>query len=253
MTSAMNNRTTEMENKKAASLSHFLSDFAPRQIPDTEVEVLPMDAEVPVHDNIAPVEEKDPMVDFHQAEDKPEDGFDEASLVVETKINAEELKKKEIDEAVEKTKAELEAKFAEEKASLAANHEKALSELKEKTIAEIAANLDENLKKGFDEMLNDIGSDVAKILGAFIGEKMKDDALDDFAKRIAKEAIEAKEPLVIEGNGELLQALEKRPDFDKSKFNLQTVDCADIRLHLGDQVIATRLEPIMKELKGLVQ
>lgn len=242
-----------MENKKASSLSFFLSDFAPRQIPDAEVEVLPMDTEVPAHDIIKPVEEADPMVDFHQAEDKPEDGFDEASLVVETRINAEELKKKAIDEAVEKTKADLEAKFASEKASLVANHEQALNEFKEKTIAEIAANLEEDLKKGFDEMLVDISSDVAKILGAFIGAKMQDDALDDFSKRIAKEALDAKEPLVIEGNGELLQALEKRPDFDKLKFNLQMTDSADIRLHLGDQVIATRLEPIMKELKGLVQ
>lgn len=252
MIGAMNNSNTEMENKKAASLSHFLSDFAPRRIPDTEVEVLPMDAEVPVHD-IKPAEEVDPMVDFHQAEDKPEDSFDEASLVTETKINAEELKKQAIDEAVEKTKAELEAKFAEEKASLEASHEKALSELKEKTISDITANLDEDLKKGFDEILENISSDVAKILGVFIGQKMQDDALDDFAKRIAKEALAAKQPLVIEGNGELLQALEKRSDFDKSKFNLQPTESADIRLHLGDQVIATRLEPIMKELKGLVK
>jgi len=102
-------------------------------------------------------------------------------------------------------------------------------------------------------MLEDISTDVAKILGAFIGDKMHDDALNDFAKRIAQEAVSAKQPLVIEGNEELLKALEQRPDFDKDKFVLRPTDSADIRLELGNEVIATRLEPIMKELKGLVE
>lgn len=252
MISAMDNSNTEMENKKAASLSHFLSDFAPRKIPDTEVEVLPMDAEIPVHEE-EPVVEADEMVDFNHKEDKPEDSFDEASLVMETKANAEELRKQAVDEAVAQTKAEMEAKFAQEKQTLIAEHEKALSELKTKTIAEVAGNLDESLKVGFDKMLEDISTDVAKILGAFIGDKMHDDALNDFAKRIAKEAVSAKQPLVIEGNEELLKALEQRPDFDKDKFVLRPTDSADIRLELGNEVIATRLEPIMKELKGLVE
>ena len=248
----MDNSDTKMENKKAATLSHFLSDFAPRQIPDTEVEVLPMDAEVPFHEEPA-VEEADPMVDFHQVESKPEDTFDEASLVTETKINAEELRQQAIDEAVEKTKTELETRFAEEKAALIRDHEKAMSDLKDKTIAEIATNLDENLKKGLDKIVEDISKDVAKILAVFIGEKMHDDALTDFAKRIAREALSAKQPLVIEGNNDLLKALEKRPDFNKTKFVLKPTDASEIRLELGDQVIATRLEPVMKELKGLVQ
>lgn len=252
MTSAMNNSNTEMDNKKVASLSHFLSDFAPRQIPDTEVEVLPMDAEVPVHDP-EPAEEADQMVDFNHAESEPADHFDEASLVTETKVNAEELRKQAVDEAVEKTKAELEAKFAEEKASLIASHEKELDELKVKTIAEVAANLDNDLKQGFDNILEDISKDVAKVLGGFISEQMHDEALNDFAKRIAKEAISAKQPLVLQGNKDLLKALETRPDFDKTKFVLRPTDAGDIRLELGDQVIATRLEPVMKELKGLVQ
>ena len=252
MTSAMNNSNTEMDNKKAASLSHFLSDFAPRQIPDTEVEVLPMDAEVPVHDPL-PAEEAGQMVDFNHAESEPADHFDEASLVTETKVNAEELRKQAVDEAVEKTKAELEAKFAEEKASLIASHEKELDELKVKTIAEVAANLDNDLKQGFDNILEDISKDVAKVLGGFISEQMHDEALNDFAKRIAKEAISAKQPLVLQGNKDLLKALETRPDFDKTKFVLRPTDAGDIRLELGDQVIATRLEPVMKELKGLVQ
>ncbi|CAM1630096.1 MULTISPECIES: hypothetical protein [Bartonella] len=252
MTSAMNNSNTEMDNKKAASLSHFLSDFAPRQIPDTEVEVLPMDAEVPVHDPL-PAEEAGQMVDFNHAESEPADHFDEASLVTETKVNAEELRKQAVDEAVEKTKAELEAKFAEEKASLIASHEKELDELKVKTIAEVAANLDNDLKQGFDNILEDISKDVAKVLGGFISEQMHDEALNDFAKRIAKEAISAKQPLVLQGNKDLLKALEARPDFDKTKFVLRPTDAGDIRLELGDQVIATRLEPVMKELKGLVQ
>ena len=252
MTSAMNNSNTEMDNKKAASLSHFLSDFAPRQIPDTEVEVLPMDAEVPVHDP-EPAEEAGQMVDFNHAESEAADDFDEASLVTETKVNAEELRKQAVDEAVEKTKAELEAKFAEEKASLIASHEKELDELKVKTIAEVAANLDNDLKQGFDNILEDISKDVAKVLGGFISEQMHDEALNDFAKRIAKEAISAKQPLVLQGNKDLLKALEARPDFDKTKFVLRPTDAGDIRLELGDQVIATRLEPVMKELKGLVQ
>lgn len=82
---------------------------------------------------------------------------------------------------------------------------------------------------------------------------MHDDALADFAKRIAREALSAKQPLVIEGNNDLLKALEKRSDFDKTKFVLKPTDSSEIRLELGDQVIATRLEPVMKELKGLVQ
>ena len=128
-----------------------------------------------------------------------------------------------------------------------------MDELKVKTIAEVAANLDNDLKQGFDNILEDISKDVAKVLGGFISEQMHDEALNDFAKRIAKEAISAKQPLVLQGNKDLLKALEARPDFDKTKFVLRPTDAGDIRLELGDQVIATRLEPVMKELKGLVQ
>ncbi len=252
MTVAMNKNNAEMGNKAGASLSHFLSDFAPRLIPDTEVEVLPMDAAVPVQD-LHPVEEIDPEADFVEAENSPEDSFDEASLITETKANREELRKKAIEEAVHNATTELEAKFADEKATLIASQKKALEQTKQTTIHEIASDLDEKLTKCFNEVIDIIGGDVANILAAFIGQKLHDDALNDFAKRVAREAILSMKPLVIEGNGDLLKDLENRPGFNKSKFVLQPTDSPDIRLRHGDKIIATRLDPLITELKGLVK
>lgn len=243
-----------MGNKAGASLSHFLSDFAPRLIPDTEVEVLPMDAAIPVQEqNIEPVEEIDPEADFIETENPPEDSFDEASLLAGTRANSEELRKKAIEEAVHNATTELEAKFAHEKATLIADQQKALAQLRQKTIDEVASNLDANLTRCFNEVIDIIGNDVAEILAAFVGKKMHEDALNDFAKRIAREAMSASEPLIIEGNGDLLKALESKPAFDKSKFVLQPADSPDIRMRHGDKIIATRLDPIINELKGLVQ
>lgn len=248
MTAAMDNSNAEMRNKAGSSLSHFLSDFAPRLIPDVEVEVLPMEADIPVQ-SLKPAEETEPMEEFVSADDdKVEDTFDDASLITEAKH------KKDIDNAVHQATEELEAKFADEKAKLIAEQEQALAELKQKTIDELASNMQENLTKGFNEVVEIVGNDVAKILVTFIGAKIRDDALNDFSKRIAQEAISATGSLIIEGNEVLLKAVESKSGFDKEKFVLRPVDGAnDIRLRHGDQIIATRIDPIMNELKRLVR
>ncbi|MHC5307637.1 hypothetical protein [Bartonella sp. LJL80] len=244
--SAMNDTQEEIGKKAGAALSTFLSDFAPRRIADEDVEVLPFDE--PIHPDIV-----ETAVDFPQAAEEEMSPLDEKPLMSEPKVDVEQIRREAFEQAVEQTTSELQTKFADEKRVLEEQQTKALADMKQNTVNELAANMQSDLSNGLAMVLDTIGNDVAKVLATFIGNKLSDDALRDFAARIADQAVSAGQPMVVEGNAELLDALSRQAGFDATKFELRANDSADIRLRQGDAVIATRLDPLIVELKELVR
>lgn len=236
----------EIGNKVGVTLSSFLSDFAPRPIADENIEIFPAD-------ELQQTECFEPSADFSTDDDQQMSSLDAHPSLDERLAELEAAKQQAIEDAIEQTKIAMEEKFQAEKQALQENHEKELAAVKQNTIDEIASQLDTNLKNGLATVLETVGNDVAKILATFLGDKLRADALNEFAERIANEALFANKTLVIEGNPKLLTALENQKGFDKTRFDMQPVDTAEIRLRLSDAVIATRLEPLISALKELVK
>ena len=246
MMGSMNDRREETENKIGANLSKFLNDFAPRPISDSDIEILP--PEEP-----QPIVMSEPVVEFTHDDNEDMVPFEEKGDHEEPQIDTEEIVKHAVDEAVEKTKSELQAQYSSEKQLLQEQHQKEIENTKEATIKEMAANLSNDLTTAFDSLMQDVSNDVGKILSVFIADRLTDEAIKEFSKRLVSEAISGEEPLILEGNAQLLSALQNEPNFDKAKYDIRPTASADIRLRRGDSVIATRLEPLLSELKELVK
>ena len=243
---SMNDRREETENKIGANLSKFLNDFAPRPISDSDIEILP--PEEP-----QPIVMSEPVMDFTHDENGDMVPFEEEGDHEVPQIDTEEIVKHAVDEAVEKTKSELQAQYSSEKQLLQEQHKKEIEDTKEATVKEIAANLDSDLTTAFDRLMQDVSNDVGKILSVFIADRLTDEAIKEFSRRLVSEAISGTEPLILEGNAQLLLALQNEPNFDKSRYDIRPTESPDIRLRRGDSVIATRLGPLLSELKELVK
>lgn len=246
MMGSMNDRREETDHKIGANLSKFLNDFAPRSIPDSDIEILP--PEEP-----QPIVMSEPVMDFTHDENEDMVPFEEEGDHEVPQIDTEEIVKHAVDEAVEKTKSELQAQYSSEKQLLQEQHKKEIEDTKEATVKEIAANLDSDLTTAFDRLMQDVSNDVGKILSVFIADRLTDEAIKEFSRRLVSEAISGTEPLILEGNAQLLLALQNKPNFDKSRYDIRPTESPDIRLRRGDSVIATRLGPLLSELKELVK
>ena len=243
---SMNDRREETDHKIGANLSKFLNDFAPRSIPDSDIEILP--PEEP-----QPIVMSEPVMDFTHDENEDMVPFEEEGDHEVPQIDTEEIVKHAVDEAVEKTKSELQAQYSSEKQLLQEQHKKEIEDTKEATVKEMAANLDSDLTTAFDRLMQDVSNDVGKILSVFIADRLTDEAIKKFSRRLVSEAISGTEPLILEGNAQLLLALQNEPNFDKSRYDIRPTESPDIRLRRGDSVIATRLGPLLSELKELVK
>lgn len=246
MMGSMNDRREETDHKIGANLSKFLNDFAPRSIPDSDIEILP--PEEP-----QPIVMSEPVMDFTHDENEDMVPFEEEGDHEVPQIDTEEIVKHAVDEAVEKTKSELQAQYSSEKQLLQEQHKKEIEDTKEATVKEMAANLDSDLTTAFDRLMQDVSNDVGKILSVFIADRLTDEAIKEFSRRLVSEAISGTEPLILEGNAQLLLALQNEPNFDKSRYDIRPTESPDIRLRRGDSVIATRLGPLLSELKELVK
>lgn len=246
MMGSMNDRREETDHKIGANLSKFLNDFAPRSIPDSDIEILP--PEEP-----QPIVMSEPVMDFTHDENEDMVPFEEEGDHEVPQIDTEEIVKHAVDEAVEKTKSELQAQYSSEKQLLQEQHKKEIEDTKEATVKEMAANLDSDLTTAFDRLMQDVSNDVGKILSVFIADRLTDEAIKKFSRRLVSEAISGTEPLILEGNAQLLLALQNEPNFDKSRYDIRPTESPDIRLRRGDSVIATRLGPLLSELKELVK
>ncbi|AQX27741.1 hypothetical protein BJB63x_003290 [Bartonella sp. JB63] len=241
----------KFEKQISLPLSSFLSDFSPRYISSEDIEVLPSDNESELMCN----DEKEG--DFSSSSiEFPKEYMEEIlpfNLSSEGVVDIESARKAAFDQAMQEATEKLQKQFEVEKQHLEEEHAKAIESAKRSVVESLGANIKSQLTKGLADLRQEISQEIAQVLSIFIGEKITEEALQQFATKISDQAFGAGQPLVLEGNEELLEQLKKQRDFDSSQFEFQPTKSSEIRLHRGEMVIATQLTPFLTTLKELVQ
>lgn len=230
------------ENRQKSTgpaLARALQDFGLRERPDKTLEDFS-------------VRESPPAEFFEQpvmAEMKPLQ--EEPLAEMPPLIDIEAIRQEAFAQGEEKQCKEMQAGFSVRLKSVEEAHGAEIDQLKSHMTG-LAAEIEKGLEAGLKKIEADLSRQVAEILMAFMGERLTQKAVRQFADRIAAESLAVEKPLTIEGNRELLDILQGRPGFDSSRYRLRPTDAHEIRVVHGDAVLSTRLAPRLKELKELI-
>ncbi|AQX20280.1 hypothetical protein [Bartonella sp. WD16.2] len=238
----------ELKREASVSLASFLSDFSPVN-EDAEV-LLFSDEGEQICDNEKYEEFLLSNTDFLE-EDMEE--MLPLHIASDNAVDSEVVKQKAFDQVEQRTTEELQKQFAAEKQQMEEEHAKAIEATRQGMVEALGAQMHSQLMEGLANLRQGIAKDIAQILAAFIGEKITQEALQQFATKMADQVIDTKQPLVLEGNEKLLEQLKKQEGFDASKFEFQSTNSAEIRLRYGNVVTATQLTPLLATLQELVR
>ncbi|MBA9083445.1 MULTISPECIES: hypothetical protein [Bartonella] len=238
----------EFKREASVSLASFLSDFSPVD-EDTEI-LLFSDESEQICDNEKYEEFLLSSTDFVE-EDMEE--ILPLHVASENDVDFEVVEQKTFDQVEQETTEKLQKQFAAEKQQMEEEHAKAIEVAKQGVVENLGAQMHSQLIEGFADLRQGIAKDIAQVLAAFIGEKITQEALQQFAAKMADQVIDEEQSLVLEGNEKLFEQLKKQEGFDASKFEFQSTNSTEIRLRRGNVVTATQLTPLLANLQELVQ
>ncbi|PYE87693.1 hypothetical protein [Phyllobacterium leguminum] len=213
----------------ALSIASYLSDFSPRRIPDEQVIILP-------------------AAQGHEEADEdlsPEQVFEEA-------IDIELQLKQAFEAGREAGRAEADALYEAEKQRLQRAHEEEMAGLRTATLSETADLLMVGLLEGLGALEATFSGQMAELIAPLMAEHFADKAVSDFAGRAAA-CLPAAMGMEISGPRDLLDALQKREGFVRENFLFIEAEQVELQLRLDERVVATRLGPLLDELKALIR
>ncbi|ALE02956.1 hypothetical protein PU02_0142 [Bartonella ancashensis] len=241
---------SEKEYGGVVPLSSRLSDFS---FGDQGTAILPLkDKKEIMYDddmqkassliNDAVLEER--MTDFLSLKNSP----------ISKDINVSDVIQKEaVDQAVKEITEKLQTDFSVEKKRMEEEHAQALEEIQQNAVVALGDRISHQLTGDFSSLRQEIAQDVVQILSVIVGKKMTNEILQNFAEEVAKQAVDAKHPLILEGNEKLLEQLKKQKGFNSSQFKFQPTDSTEIRLRRDETVITTQLSSLLTTLQELIQ
>ncbi|MEL6089648.1 MULTISPECIES: hypothetical protein [Bartonella] len=238
----------ELKKEASDTLASFLSDFSSV---DKDTEVLLFSGESKqAHDNEKYEEFLLSGTDFLK-EDMEE--ILPLHVASENAVDFKIIEQKTFDQVEQETAEKLQKQFAAEKQQMEEEHAKAIEAAKQGVVETLGAQMHSQLMEGFADLRQGVAKDIAQVLAAFIGEKITQQALQQFATKMVDQVTDAEQPLILEGNEKLLEQLKKQEGFDASKFEFQSTNSIEIRLRRGNVVTATQLTPLLANLQELVQ
>jgi len=147
---------------------------------------------------------------------------------------------------------ELTQQFDHERAELAAHHHERIEAAKAAVAIELAADLQQALDEGLSVMRHQLEQALASLIAQVMTARLTREAVGDFAARITHATMASTQPVVIEGNKTLLAAFADQTDLAEERYQLQPTNSSEIRVVWGDDVISTRLAPLIQELMELL-
>ncbi|RCL03184.1 MAG: hypothetical protein JSC189_000328 [Candidatus Tokpelaia sp. JSC189] len=235
----MYNPHENIQKSTRSILARALQDFSMRDRPGRVLK------DFSIQENSSPeFSELPPMVEIAPLKEEP-------LVEMPPPIDIEILRQEAFAQGEEKQREEMQAGFSERLKLIEEAHGLEINQLKSH-MANLAAEIERGLEVGLKKIELDLSQQIAEILMAFINERLTQEAIRQFASKIAAESITVERPLIIEGNKELLGVLQALPDFDASCYRFKPTDAREIRVVYGDTVLSTRLAARLKELKELV-
>jgi len=239
---------------RQVEIFQHLRDFSIRQLSDETIEIL------------TPQEKKQKEETEEEAHDISTIREDSAQQMSPFSLDEAENKKSdskpEIDieaiknEAFEQGRLAAKADYEEIRARLVEAHRLALAEARQTVINSVAGDLVAACTTGFAKFHASLQEALARLVRPLIAEKLTVDGVAQFVQKLACEAIEASDPLIIEGEQALLDAFiiqaKAEPTINLSHYKLQAREGQELRLIVGDQILSTRLAPLLRQLREII-
>lgn len=219
------------------ALSRYLTDFSTHRIADDAIEII-----------AAPVSQAPLVVEKLEVEKS----FKAEQAEVAQILAFEEEKRLAFEAGREDGHKEAEALYAAEKARLMRDHETEIETLRAAFSREQANLLAVSLTQALGFLEQNLSQQMAEILAPLYAGKLEHDAVQDFAKRISKLALEGEAP-EIHGPAHLLEPLRQHADL--LPFGCQFIENAssEVSFSFGERVLETRIAPLLEELKAAVR
>ncbi|GGA98063.1 hypothetical protein GCM10011491_27860 [Brucella endophytica] len=216
----------------AVSIASFLTDFSPRRIPDERVVIL------------SALREEEPEPE-QLDEPSAEQAF-EAAVDVELQV------KQAFEAGREAGRAEADALYEAEKQRLQRAHEEEMTGIRASVLSETADRLTAQVETALQTLEASFSRQLADLIEPLIAAHIERAAVADFARQVTA-CLPAAMGMEIRGPRDLLDALHGLEGFASENFIPIEANAAELSLRLDNQVIETRLAPILAELKVLIR
>lgn len=220
----------------ALSLSRYLPDFSTHHIEDAAVEII-----------AAPSSPK-PL--------KPEVGPAPAAAAAQAEvadiIALEEEKRAAFEAGREDGRGQAQALYEAEKARLLREHDAEIETLRAAFSREQALLLAGSLTDALTALERSLSDQIAEILMPLLSVKMEQDAVAEFAQRIAALALDGEAP-EISGPARLIEPLRAHATLLPSGCRISETAGSELSFSFGERVLETRIGPLLEELKAAVR
>ncbi|SCD25371.1 hypothetical protein [Brucella inopinata] len=224
----------------ALSISRYLTDFSTHHINDKAVEII-----------AAPVPPKPLTPVVGEAVEKPAAvGQEQAEMAAV--IALEEEKRAAFEAGREDGHREAQALYEAEKARLLREHEAEIETLRAAFSREQALLLAGSLTEALSALEQSLSGQMAEILMPLLAAKMEQEAVAEFARRIAALALEGEAP-EISGPARLLEPLQAHGVLLPSGCRFSETASNELSFSFGERMLETRIAPLLEELKAAVK
>lgn len=225
------------------ALSRYLPDFSTHHIDDEAVEIIA--APVAVAPLVAEKHSDFPAKPF------VEKSFKEEQAEVAQILVIEEEKRVAFEAGREDGHKEAEALYTAEKAQLLREHETEIEALHAGFSRDQATLLAVGLTEAISLLEHSLSQQMAEILAPLYAEKLQRDAVQEFAVRMSKLALEGEAPK-ISGPLHLLKSLRHHAELLPLGCQFVENSSSEISFSFGERVLETRVAPVLEELKAAV-
>lgn len=214
------------------ALSRYLPDFSTHRVADDAIEII-----------------KAPLV-VETLE--VETSFEAERAEVSQILAYEEDKRLAFEAGREEGHKEAEAFYAAEKARLMRAHDDEIETLRASFSREQANLLAVSLTQSLALLEKNLSQQMAEILVPLYAEKLQRDAVETFAERISKLALEGEAP-EIHGPAHLLGPLRQHVDLLPSGCQFIENESSEVSFRFGERVLETRVAPLLEEIKETIR
>lgn len=142
------------------------------------------------------------------------------------------------------------ANFNQEKEELIALHKQEIEQITINVRQEEAQKIKDYLREALLEIRTEVSNQVGNILSKFLGDKLKEQAVNAFVQKLKLSLLCNMSPIIVEGNQELLDLAAKYIGYDKSKFKFKATDANELSFKYDDKTLATNITSFLTELSG---
>lgn len=211
------------------SVSRFLTDFTPRRIPDEMLQIM------------------EPARAPNSADAETD------KLAFETIVQNERQRREAFEEGRADGRAEADALFEAERQRLQRTHDEEMATLRIVLMDEAAVAIGSSLQDGFTALEATLSQQLTNVLMPLVEDHLTGQAVFAFAHKLASVAIAAGEGnVVVKGPTKLIAALERMRSILPAHCALVEQEQAELSFELPEQVLQTRLRPLLEELKVTV-